>query len=156
VDAAGLFSRNEAVEDVPTEHLRFLLCRYLLGEVLLSTHTGERAAVLKGAATELRLYLRWCDDLGCIHEVDREGLHRDQPPDAATRRTQKIARFKAERALQAKVRRVAATTSFIHPRLRCVASLALRCGGVPLGRPRTPRVGGAHATPVRQAHAPVA
>lgn len=104
VDAAGLFSRNEAVEDVPTEHLRFLLCRYLLGEVLLNTNTGERAAVLKGAADELRLYLRWCDDLGCMHEADREGLHREEAPDAATRRTEKIARFKAERALQAKVR----------------------------------------------------
>ena len=33
VDAAALFSRNEAIEDVPTEHLRFLLTRYLLAEV---------------------------------------------------------------------------------------------------------------------------
>ena len=33
MDAAALFSRNEAIEDVPTEHLRFLLTRYLLAEV---------------------------------------------------------------------------------------------------------------------------
>lgn len=128
MDAAGLFSRNEAIEDVPTEHLRFLLCRYLLGEVLLNTSTGERAAVLKGARSELRLYLRWCDDLGCMHEADREGLHREEAPDAATRRTEKIARFKAERALQAKVRCGRHKNTFQDPRR--LLSRRLCCGAL--------------------------
>jgi hypothetical protein len=57
-------------------------------QVLLQTSTGERAAVLRGAASELKLFLRWCDELGGMEPAVRRG--RDCPwdcPETASSRT---------------------------------------------------------------------
>jgi len=43
VSSGGLFSTNEIVDDIPTEHLRYLMLPYYLGELTLKqTARNER------------------------------------------------------------------------------------------------------------------
>lgn len=46
VDAAGLFSPNEDKDDIATNHLRYLLIPYYLGELLSQADPGEHGKLL--------------------------------------------------------------------------------------------------------------
>jgi hypothetical protein len=74
-------------------------------QVLLQTSTGERAAVLRGAASELKLFLRWCDELGGMEPAVRRGRERERVSERETAREKEGGRGERAEALPALVRR---------------------------------------------------
>ncbi|KAI9679406.1 MAG: hypothetical protein M1817_005428 [Caeruleum heppii] len=112
-DHLAVFSPNEALEDITTESLRYLLIDYHLAELRLRTHNVHRRDVLKQAQA---LYARYLDRLDNydVLSPDEQKLYeryREDPhafstaskTDAAARRDTKIARFRLEKELKSKI-----------------------------------------------------
>jgi hypothetical protein len=67
VRRAALFSDNEAVEDVATPHLRYLLAEYYVAALLLRTESGPaRAPSLRAARAGFEAFARVCVQLGAV------------------------------------------------------------------------------------------
>ncbi|KAK9837140.1 hypothetical protein WJX81_005866 [Elliptochloris bilobata] len=120
VDALGVFSRNEELEDVATADLRFLLIPKLLGDLLARTslrEPAERAAELDQAAAEYTRFLESSRQLGLARD-QLDGADEAAPDDgsggaaaggsAAARRAAKIARFKLERSVRTRLEELGA------------------------------------------------
>ncbi|KAG9327799.1 hypothetical protein KVV02_000245 [Mortierella alpina] len=84
----SLFSENEFMEDISTKDLRFLLTEYYLGELYLKKTGQDRLKDLS---------------LSKVHQIATlasTSPRSDAPRDAATRRGEKIARFKREKEMR--------------------------------------------------------
>ncbi|KAK9505606.1 hypothetical protein O3M35_009618 [Rhynocoris fuscipes] len=115
---AGIFSSNEAVEEVATENLRLFLLPYLLGMLVLKlTGTTNRMEVVETSDTYFRDFLQRCNDYGISDisiqppvEIDEEKIAANIsnrpsacPFDvvtAARNRAAKIQRYRAEKAME--------------------------------------------------------
>ncbi|GBP42832.1 Immunoglobulin-binding protein 1b [Eumeta japonica] len=64
VSLAGLFSRNESVEEIPTENLQYLLLPALLGTLSLKLCGQQRLDVINVAEIYFQDYLQRCKDYG--------------------------------------------------------------------------------------------
>ncbi|KAK3846908.1 MAG: TAP42-like protein [Linnemannia gamsii] len=99
----SLFSENEFMEDISTKDLRFLLTEYYLGELFLKRVTPSRLADLNTAKEHLDHFLLQCETHDILTPGDKkylEQLTTNAPKDAATRRGEKIARFKREKEMR--------------------------------------------------------
>lgn len=101
----GLFSKNEELDDISTGSLKFLLVPYMLAEVMAATRDMDnRLQSLRQAIVFWRAFVADCDRLRIAHSEDVSALDRD--PDArldpATKRDEKIARFKRSKELDQK------------------------------------------------------
>ncbi|KAF9093196.1 hypothetical protein BGX29_000654 [Mortierella sp. GBA35] len=99
----SLFSENEFMEDISTKDLRFLLTEYYLGELHLRRVTPDRLADLNSAKEHLDHFLLQCETHDILTPSDKkylEQLTTNTPKDAATRRGEKIARFKREKEMR--------------------------------------------------------
>ena len=67
--AAGLFSANEELVEVPTSHLRFLAADHMLAAALaeVSDYDSRRSHLLR-ARDLYRRFLQTCERLGLLHE----------------------------------------------------------------------------------------
>nr|KAJ3422871.1 hypothetical protein HK105_005893 [Polyrhizophydium stewartii] len=109
--ALALFSDNEILDDVNTADLRFMLAAAYLGDVLLKQSSEDRLAVLTEAEGHLRSFLDLLDQYEMFSKADKEFLKSELgeirvTPDA--RRQAKIARFKRERQIKARLQELAA------------------------------------------------
>ncbi|KAF9413372.1 hypothetical protein BGZ94_000754 [Podila epigama] len=93
----SLFSENEFMEDISTKDLRFLLTEYYLGELFLKKTGDDRLAYLNMAKCETHDILKPQD------KKYLEELTANTPKDAATRRGEKIARFKREKEMRLQI-----------------------------------------------------
>ncbi|KAF9129536.1 hypothetical protein BGW39_004050 [Mortierella sp. 14UC] len=99
----SLFSENEFMEDISTKDLRFLLTEYYLGELFLKRVTPDRLADLNTGKEHLDHFLLQCETHDILTPADKkylEQLTANAPKDAATRRGEKIARFKREKEMR--------------------------------------------------------
>ncbi|KAG0379116.1 hypothetical protein BGX24_001642 [Mortierella sp. AD032] len=99
----SLFSENEFMEDISTKDLRFLLTEYYLGELFLKRVTPNRLADLNTGKEHLDHFLLQCETHDILTSGDKkylEQLTTNAPKDAATRRGEKIARFKREKEMR--------------------------------------------------------
>ncbi|KAF9150851.1 hypothetical protein BG015_007328 [Linnemannia schmuckeri] len=99
----SLFSENEFMEDISTKDLRFLLTEYYLGELFLKRVTPDRLADLNSGKEHLDHFLLQCETHDILTPSDKkylEQLTTNAPKDAATRRGEKIARFKREKEMR--------------------------------------------------------
>ncbi|KAK3840498.1 MAG: TAP42-like protein [Linnemannia elongata] len=99
----SLFSDNEFMEDISTKDLRFLLTEYYLGELFLKRVTPNRLADLNSGKEHLDHFLLQCETHDILTPSDKkylEQLTTNAPKDAATRRGEKIARFKREKEMR--------------------------------------------------------
>ncbi|KAF9540751.1 hypothetical protein EC957_003769 [Mortierella hygrophila] len=99
----SLFSDNEFMEDISTKDLRFLLTEYYLGELFLKRVTPDRLADLNSGKEHLDHFLLQCETHDILTPSDKkylEQLTTNAPKDAATRRGEKIARFKREKEMR--------------------------------------------------------
>ncbi|KAF8938556.1 TAP42-like protein [Dissophora ornata] len=113
----SLFSENEFMEDISTKDLRFLLTEYYLGELFLKRVSKDRLADLTKAKEHLDHFLLQCETHDILTAQDKkylEQLTTNAPKDAATRRGEKIARFKREKEMRNQIEefhKVLGTTS---------------------------------------------
>ncbi|KAF9912196.1 hypothetical protein EC991_000607 [Linnemannia zychae] len=99
----SLFSENEFMEDISTKDLRFLLTEYYIGELFLKRVTPDRLADLNTSKEHLDHFLLQCETHDILTPMDKkylEQLTNNAPKDAATRRGEKIARFKREKEMR--------------------------------------------------------
>uniref|UniRef100_A0A0G4HLR1 TAP42-like protein n=1 Tax=Chromera velia CCMP2878 TaxID=1169474 RepID=A0A0G4HLR1_9ALVE len=111
-DRAGLFSRNEDLEDVHVSDLKFLLTDFLLGELHFGVSSPEgRLGHIRTALVYWRSFVERLFDYGLVSEADKEALKtesgeseasRDKAKDPMVKRSEKIARFKRSKDLDSK------------------------------------------------------
>jgi len=59
VSAAGMFSDNETIEEIPTADVKYMLLPFMLGSLALKlTNNGNRLDVVKTAEVYFRDYLQ--------------------------------------------------------------------------------------------------
>eukprot|EP00824_Muranothrix_gubernata_P001714 TRINITY_DN1198_c0_g1_i4.p2 TRINITY_DN1198_c0_g1~~TRINITY_DN1198_c0_g1_i4.p2 ORF type:complete len:325 (-),score=78.05 TRINITY_DN1198_c0_g1_i4:1065-2039(-) len=105
VYARGVLSPNEVVDDVNTSDLKYVLVPFYQGEVMLH-RMEQRLDALKAAEIRFREFLQRCERLQLVSGGDVALLHPEGPVDPATMRTQKITRFKKQRAAEEKLKRL--------------------------------------------------
>ncbi|KAG0317563.1 hypothetical protein BG000_004517 [Podila horticola] len=103
----SLFSDNEFMEDISTKDLRFLLTEYYLGELFLKkTGQDQRLADVSTSKDHFDHYLLQCETHDILTPQDKkyhEQRTTNAPKDAATRRGEKIARFKREKEMRQQI-----------------------------------------------------
>jgi hypothetical protein len=107
IDVEGVFSKNETKDDIATADLRYLLAPFYLAEVVGSTRTRAPAArlpVATEASSAHATFLSWCERHEFIPRGDGDGASASSAAaDPATARDRKVARFKRERAIRARL-----------------------------------------------------
>jgi len=101
-----LFSPNEELDDISTTDLKFLLVPSLIGDVLGATRDfSDRARALRQALICWRGFAADCSRLGIAHRDDMRAIDRNPEDalDAASKRDEKIARFKRSKELDEQV-----------------------------------------------------
>ena len=107
VSVLDIFSRNERVEEVPTEHLKFFLLPVLLGDMngkLQETGT-DREEIIRIQEVYYKDFLQRCNDYGiCQVDLDQfKEAHTDEEEDIKTRRAPPdLAKMNQERELKLK------------------------------------------------------
>eukprot|EP00741_Cyanophora_paradoxa_P019356 tig00021127_g18684.t1 len=108
IDRAALFSRNETMDDVQTNCIKFLLVPAILAELALKNNDRvRRVKTLERAKALYRRFLAHCDELGILEEADRKAFRRETEGDASGVREEKIERFKRDRVAQQKLAELA-------------------------------------------------
>ncbi|KAF9904137.1 hypothetical protein BX616_001396 [Lobosporangium transversale] len=106
VQQLSLFSENEFMEDISTKDLRFLLTKYYLGELFLKRVSQDRLSALNTSKDHFDHFLLQCETHEILTAQDKkylEQLTANTPRDAATRRGEKIARFKREKEMRNRI-----------------------------------------------------
>ncbi|GLH10058.1 Immunoglobulin-binding protein 1 [Gryllus bimaculatus] len=120
VSAAGIFSRNESVEEIATNNVKYLLLPAFLGTLILKLCVDERMEVVRTAEVYFRDFLQRCKDYG-ISEFEMpepDDTSEDQPDpfeqphrpcsfdlaSMARERSMKIQRFKELKELEGKLK----------------------------------------------------
>jgi len=110
VEKADIFSENELLQDMNTCDLKFLVLPFYRGELLqrLNEHEPRRRIdLLDAALASLKGFLAGLSRLEALTPEVRAGWQlasSGEAADAATTRTQKIARVKAQKAAQAQLK----------------------------------------------------
>jgi len=100
-----LFSPNEELDDINTCDLKFLLVPYMLAEVTSQqTDMTERLQALRQSIIFWQAFAHDCSRLGIAHTEDSKAIDADPEAryDAATKRDEKIARYKRCKELDEK------------------------------------------------------
>ncbi|KAI5840701.1 TAP42-like protein [Morchella snyderi] len=107
IDQISLFSSNEGLEDVSSSEIRYILVDFYLAELSLKENAQDREAVLKRSRTLYNRFLSLCDTYDLLSKTDKSAFEKgavlSSPADPATRRNEKIAKYKAEKELKAKI-----------------------------------------------------
>ena len=108
-DRAGVLSANETVEDIATSDLKYVMCNFYLASIVARTRTPDpaaRAPIATEASDALEAFLTMCEthellteQAGAVRERQKQG----DTPDPATARADKVAGFKRERAIRARL-----------------------------------------------------
>ncbi|KAK6936672.1 TAP46-like protein [Dillenia turbinata] len=99
----GLFSTNETKEDISTTNLKYLLVPFYLGELMEKIVLDDRVQILKVSQAKLKEFLSICEAMELLPEDGLDTANGGGPNALADRRAKKIARFKRQRAAEAKL-----------------------------------------------------
>jgi len=108
-DRAGVLSANETVEDIATSDLKYVMCNFYLASIVSRTRTPDpaaRAPIATEASDALEAFLTMCETHELLTEQARAVRERQKQggtPDPATARADKVAGFKRERAIRARL-----------------------------------------------------
>ncbi|KAK6926024.1 TAP46-like protein [Dillenia turbinata] len=99
----GLFSLNETKEDISSTNLKYLLVPFYLGELMEKIVQDDRVQILKVSQAKLKEFLSMCEAMELVPEDELDTSSGGGPNALADRRVKKIARFKRQRAAEAKI-----------------------------------------------------
>ena len=110
VSEIGMFSRNETVDEIPTEHLQYLLLPALLGSLSLKLTSGDRKNTIDVADIYYKDFLQRCNDYGLSNYDFKEKAKTTEPKSSfeelrhsVNTRANKIQRFREQKELKDKL-----------------------------------------------------
>nr|CAI5820812.1 unnamed protein product [Callosobruchus analis] len=112
VSLAGIFSKNEGIEEVATNDLQYFLLPALLGSLSLKLTTGERKDIVDVAEIYFKDFLTRCNEYGlCNYQQNdkkqdsnvKEKTEFEKLEAAVNTRANKIQRFKEQKALKSQL-----------------------------------------------------
>ncbi|XP_009415487.2 PP2A regulatory subunit TAP46 [Musa acuminata AAA Group] len=106
ISKLGLFSSNETKDDVSTANLKYLLVPFYIGELTEKVAEDDRLKVLKISRDHLKEFISICETLELIPEEELERSSQRGANTPANQRAKKIARFKRQRAAEAKLQEI--------------------------------------------------
>lgn len=106
IDKLGLFSRNEDKDDISTGDLKYLLVPYYLGDLTEKLETEDRMQLVKVSKGQLLSFIRSCERLELLSESEAQVLTREGQTTPETRRAEKVARFRKQRAAESKLQEI--------------------------------------------------
>ncbi|CAL9157485.1 PP2A regulatory subunit TAP46-like [Musa acuminata AAA Group] len=106
ISKLGLFSSNETKDDVSTANLKYLLVPFYIGELTEKVAEDDRLKVLKISRDHLKEFISICEALELIPEEELERSSQRGANTPANQRAKKIARFKRQRAAEAKLQEI--------------------------------------------------
>ncbi|CAD5165344.1 unnamed protein product [Musa acuminata subsp. malaccensis] len=106
ISKLGLFSSNETKDDVSTANLKYLLVPFYIGELTEKVAEDGRLKVLKISRDHLKEFISICETLELIPEEELERSSQRGANTPANQRAKKIARFKRQRAAEAKLQEI--------------------------------------------------
>uniref|UniRef100_A0A1B0C9Q6 Putative immunoglobulin-binding protein 1 n=1 Tax=Lutzomyia longipalpis TaxID=7200 RepID=A0A1B0C9Q6_LUTLO len=72
VSAIGMFSSNERYEEIPTDHLKYLLLPYFLAQLTQKLCGGDRGEIVNAAEVYYTDFLKRCADYGLAEGVPQQ------------------------------------------------------------------------------------
>ncbi|KAM0944572.1 putative TAP46-like protein [Dioscorea sansibarensis] len=106
VSKLGLFSSNESKDDVSTANLKYLLVPFYLGELIEKVALDDRIPVLKKSQDQLKEFISMCEALELVPEEEMGNSALGVADTLAVQRAKKIARFRRQRAAEAKLQEI--------------------------------------------------
>ncbi|KAF5731262.1 PP2A regulatory subunit TAP46 [Tripterygium wilfordii] len=103
ISKLGLFSRNEAKDDISTANLKYTLAPFYLAELTEKIAEDDRMHVLRTSQAKLKEFLSFCEAMELVPEEELETSAHGGANSVADRRALKVARFKRQRAAEAKL-----------------------------------------------------
>ncbi|KAJ8772014.1 hypothetical protein K2173_027191 [Erythroxylum novogranatense] len=99
----GLFSANETKDDISTCNLKYLLVPFYLAELTEKIQHDDRILTLKASQAKLKEFLSFCEVMKLVPDEQWQSPDQMGSNSFADRRAQKIARFKLQKAAEAKL-----------------------------------------------------
>ncbi|KAK8513209.1 hypothetical protein V6N13_032457 [Hibiscus sabdariffa] len=105
INKLGLFSSNETKEDISTANLKYILVPFYLAELTEKLARDERVPILKISQAKLKEFISFCEAMELVPQEELEAFAQGQGASNsfADRRALKIARFRRQRAAEAKL-----------------------------------------------------
>ncbi|KAN0032135.1 hypothetical protein ACTFIV_006011 [Dictyostelium citrinum] len=103
VSKQQIFSKNEELEDIRTDSLKYLLIPYYLSELYLKITGSDRIKFLRTSKQKVLTFLQECERLKLIDKEDLEIVHREGKSDPVNRRNELISRNKRNREIKDKL-----------------------------------------------------
>jgi len=109
-DQVSLFSPNEALEDISSGDIQYMVISYHLAELIQRLNSSDRKANLDRARLQYEKFLKLLDSYDILSKADvrlfeqytenRNRFSTASTTDAAARRETKISRFRTEKELK--------------------------------------------------------
>ncbi|KAN0050049.1 hypothetical protein ACTA71_003149 [Dictyostelium dimigraforme] len=103
VSKQQIFSKNEELEDIRTDSLKYLLIPYYLSELYLKITGSDRIKFLRTSKQKVLTFLQECERLKLIDKEDLEIVHREGKSDPVNRRNELISRHKRNKEIKEKL-----------------------------------------------------
>ncbi|KAK8690428.1 hypothetical protein V6N13_073961 [Hibiscus sabdariffa] len=103
INKLGLFSSNETKDDISTTNLKYLLVPFYLAELTEKLARDERIQILKVSQAKLKEFISFCEAMELVPQEELEASSQGASNSFADRRALKIARFRRQRAAEAKL-----------------------------------------------------
>ncbi|KAE8681388.1 PP2A regulatory subunit TAP46 [Hibiscus syriacus] len=103
VNKLGLFSSNETKDDISTSNLKYILVPFYLAELTEKLAGDERIQILKISQAKLKEFISFCEAMELVPQEELEASAQGASNSFADRRALKIARFRRQRAAEAKL-----------------------------------------------------
>ncbi|XWS61340.1 hypothetical protein CRYUN_Cryun07bG0118000 [Craigia yunnanensis] len=103
ISKLGLFSSNETKDDISTTNLKYLLVPFYLAELTEKLAQDDRIQILKTSQTKLKEFISFCEAMELVPQEELEASSQGASNSFADRRALKIARFRRQRAAEAKL-----------------------------------------------------
>ncbi|XP_021294173.1 PP2A regulatory subunit TAP46 [Herrania umbratica] len=103
ISKLGLFSSNETKDDISTTNLKYLLVPFYLAELTEKLVQGDRIQILKTSQAKLKEFISFCEAMELVPQEELEASAEGGSNSLADRRALKIARFRRQRAAEAKL-----------------------------------------------------
>ncbi|CAL1404487.1 unnamed protein product [Linum trigynum] len=103
VGKLGLFSANESKEDISTANLKYILVPFYLAELTEKINQDDRIPILRASQAKLKEFIAFCEAMELAPVEELQASLQGGPNSVVDRRAQKIARFKRQKAAEAKL-----------------------------------------------------
>ncbi|EOY23575.1 2A phosphatase associated protein of 46 kD [Theobroma cacao] len=103
ISKLGLFSSNETKDDISTTNLKYLLVPFYLAELMEKLVQDDRIQILKTSQSKLKEFISFCEAMELVPQEELEASAQGASNSFADRRALKIARFRRQRAAEAKL-----------------------------------------------------